>query len=176
MAFATPAELQFFIGADVPTDRAWMMLTLASGAIVATAGVPIAQIDDDEVTIDGNGAPSVLLPSWPVTDVTDVKVAGEALAADDYSWSRAGELRRTHGRWPARLRAIEVTYTHGYAEVPDEIKAVTLQVAARGISNPQALNTFGDGQVTSGYGGGGTGVQVLTLYRHEEDLVRLALR
>lgn len=140
MPFAQPSELSTWVGYDVPADRATLMLEAAEAAVVTAAGVPIAEQADDEVTLDGNGARVLLLPAWPVTDVATVEVDGDPVT--DFTWTRAGELRRTVG-WNART-VVVVTYTHGYpaAEVPTTIKGVTLEVAARGLVNPQSFRAF----------------------------------
>jgi hypothetical protein len=186
--FATAEDLVDWMGQDVPQSRADLLLQLASSAVVNAAGVPIVETTET-ITVDGNGASSMVLPSYPVTNVDQVKVDDDALDADGYTWSRTGELRRRGGRvWPARLRAIEVTYTHGYVvpgegvdpadvTMPDEIQLVTLQAAARAVANPARFNSFGDpvaGNV--GFGGGGDGARVIDLVRGEIDLVTRALR
>jgi len=166
------------IGTTVPPERAQLILTMATSAVINAAEVPIIQVVDDQAVVDGNGSDRLLLPNWPVTAVTDVTVDGTVLDPDQWRWSRYGELRRTGGRWPLLPRAVTVTYTHGYPpeEIPAELVSVVLQVAARTVSNPQRLNSFGDGQVTAGYGGGGTGVQVIELYASEVAMVHRALR
>lgn len=189
MQFASAFELSAFIDAEVSEQRAELILTMASSAVATAAGVPIGRVEDDTVTLDGNGAPSLLLPAWPVVAVATVAVDGDQLADGSWSWSRTGELRRHGGVWPSRLRAVDVTYTHGYVlpgdgtdpddvDLPSDIKGVTLQVAARAALNPGRLNSFtaGGGGDAAGFGGGGSGVQVLELYRSEQDLVRRALR
>jgi hypothetical protein len=176
--FAAIEDLEEYIGTTLPPARAELMLELATSAVINAAGVPVVQVVDDVATIDGNGSDRLLLPNWPVTAVSTVTVDGTALAADRWNWSRYGEIRRTSGRWPFTPGAVQVTYTHGYpeADIPTDLKAIVLQVAARTVANPQRLNSFGDGQVTAGYGGGGTGVQVIELYRTEHELVQRALR
>lgn len=87
-------------------------------------------IEDDTVTLDGNGQESLLLPAAPVTEVSSLELDGEALVLDtDYSWSADGFLRRLGNFWPGRLRCIEVVYSHGWDPVPEDIQEVVIDQA-----------------------------------------------
>lgn len=168
MPFAQPSDLSTWVGYDVPVDRATLMIEAAQASVVTAAGVPIAEQADDVVTLDGNGARVLLLPAWPVTAVTTVEVDDDPVT--DFTWTRTGELRRTGG-WAART-VVVVTYTHGYpeTEVPTTIKGVTLEVAARGLANPQSFRAF----QTDGTNAQFAGV-VMDLTDDERDLVLRAL-
>jgi len=179
MMFATVAELEAFTDATLTTNRAELALEMASAAVENAAKIvhaTIAQLDDEEWTLDGAGTPVLTLPTWPVTAVSTVTVDGTAV--ENFSWSRNGVLERDGGVWPAGRRNIVVTATYGFAEgdVPAEIKAVTLQAASRAALNPARLNSFSDGQVSVGFGGGGVGTQVLDLLSGERDIVVRAIR
>lgn len=142
MAFATAAELSEFVGETVSLLRATRVLDMASAAVAGAAGVPIALVTDDMITVDGSGGLALLLPSWPVVAVTSVKVDSVAVDPAGWAWSRTGVLERVGALWPVKKRAVQVTYTHGYApsELPAEVKTVTLQVAARLAANPYSLS------------------------------------
>ena len=178
MAFATVAELSHYTDSTVDADRGQLALELASAAcenVAKTVDGAIALQTDVEVEVDGNGIAVVHLPLWPVVDVTTVEVDGDEV--EDYGWTRRGTLVRQEGkRWPAGQRNIVVTYTYGLDPVPAEIKAVTLQAASRAVLNPARLNSFSDGQVSVGFGGGGLGTQVLDLLANEAQMVVRAIR
>jgi hypothetical protein len=177
MAFATVAELNFYTDTTVPSDRANLALELASAACENAAQRVDGAIEvqtDVEVAVDGSGIAVVHLPLWPVIDVATVEVDGDEV--EDFTWTRRGTLVRTAGRWPHGQRNIVVTYSYGLDPVPDAIKAVTLQAASRAILNPARLNSFADGQVSVGFGGGGTGTQVLDLLSNETTMVVRAIR
>lgn len=172
MAFATQDDLEAFVGHPVDATRAQLLLDLASASVAEAAGVPIAALDGDEVTLYGTGSPLLLLPAWPVTAVATVTVDGTAVTG--FTWNRAGELRYSGG-W-TRGADIVVTYSHGYAEaaVPTTIKSVTLEVAARGLMNPQRLQSYtGDG--TAAVFGVGSALRTLDLTDTERDRVMRAL-
>lgn len=175
--FATVQELEDFTDASFTTGRATLAIELASAACQSAAksvNGTIEQIEDDERTFDGSGTALLTLPAWPVTDVSLIEVDGTEVT--NFTWSRNGVLERTSGYWPKGRQNIVATFTHGFADVPTEIKAVTLQAASRAILNPARLNSFSDGQVSVGFGGGGTGTQVLDLLSSERDMVVRAIR
>lgn len=139
MAYATEDDLEEWVGHAVDTARATLLLDLASAAVSDAAGHDLDEASATE-TIDGSGAPELLLPRWPVTAVSTVVEDGDTLTFDDdYRWSYAGVLERTNGCWTGKKRAVDVTYTAGYSSVPDGIKGLTLQVAGRILINPQLV-------------------------------------
>ena len=177
MTFATKEELEDFTDATLTESRALLALDLASAAVenVAKANqASIAELPDEERLIDGSGTSVVNLPTWPVTSVSAVELDGTAVTG--FSWSRNGVLERDSGVWTSGRRNVKVTASYGFAQVPAEIKAVTLQAASRAVLNPARLNSFADGQVSVGFGGGGTGTQVLDLLPGERDMVLRAVR
>ena len=177
MTFATVAELQDFADATFPVTRAELALELASAAVESVAKAnhaTIAQLANEERLIDGSGTAVVNLPTWPVAAITTVELDGTAVTG--FSWSRNGVLERDSGVWTSGRRNVKVTATYGFAEPPTEIKAVTLQAASRAVLNPARLNSFSDGQVSVGFGGGGVGTQVLDLLSGERDIVLRAIR
>lgn len=90
-------------------------------------GQLIHHVADDEVVLDSVGGPVLLLPQVPVTEVSSVVVDGEAV--DDFEWSERGILRRARG-WPRGLRAVTVTYSHGFAEIPGDVVDAVCEMAA----------------------------------------------
>ena len=177
MSFATVAELNNYTDTVVDNDRGLLALELASAAcenVAQTVDGAIGLVEDATVAIDGSGIAVVHLPMWPVVNISAVEVDGDEVTG--FRWSRRGTLERTAGRWPKGRRNITVTYSYGLDPVPPAIKAVTLQAASRAILNPARLNSFSDGQVSVGFGGGGLGTQVLDLLANEQQMVIRAIR
>lgn len=175
--FATTYELEDFADASFTLTRSTLAIELASSAcesVAKSVNGTIEQVEDDVRSVDGSGTSLLTLPAWPVTDIESVLIGDDPVT--DFAWSRNGVLERTSGVWPKGRRNITVTFTHGFAVVPTEIKAVTLQAASRSVLNPARLNSFSDGQVSVGFGGGGTGTQVLDLLGTERDMVLRAIR
>ncbi len=144
---ATPADLAAYTGQDIPDAQAGLALRLASGMVRRYTGQTITRVVDDTVVLRG-GWPVLYLPQRPVIvddthdlTVTELGDAGlpDLLLADGITFTRcAEELTRDCGVWAAR---VQVTYSHGYASVPDDILAVVLDVAARSTSNPAGLRS-----------------------------------
>jgi hypothetical protein len=125
MAFATTDDLATYLGRAVEnTAQGDMALALATGIIRAETGQTLSLVEDDEVQLRGSAYAKLALPERPVLAVTSV--SGDSINTDE--WSRQGaNLTRWYG-WPD---VVTVTYSHGYAVIPDDVKAITLAVAAR---------------------------------------------
>lgn len=160
MALATTSDLSAILRREIDEEdtAALFALDSASAMIEAYLGQPVGEVEDDTVTLDGTGTRVVLLPAFPVSDVSTVSIDGEELDADDYQWSATGELRRTGAAWPTTLRSIEVTYTHGYATTPAAIVAIAATMAARLYETPIATRqeSIGGYSVTYANPGGAT--------------------
>jgi hypothetical protein len=85
---------------------------------------------------------------------------------DDYKLSQHGILRRVDNDWEIGTQIIQITYTHGYATIPDDVVGVCTRAASRayqagvaaaavgavsGVSSMQ----LGDYSVSLGTGAGG---------------------
>lgn len=101
----------------------------------------------------------VRLPRRPVSDVDTVKyvnldgTVGAALTG--WSFDGIDTVDMVEDRQQLNLpewwrdehdRTVEVTYTHGFGTVPDDIKAVCARLAHRAYSNPQGLQSETIGQ------------------------------
>lgn len=130
---ADPAELAEVLGRPADDVRLLFALRAASRRFRGAVGHRVTLVEDDAVTLDGNGRESILLPVWPTTAVASVHLDGTLLVDGvDYAWSDAGMLRRLGGgRWPDRLRCLTVVYSHGWpvGEVPEDIVEVVLDQA-----------------------------------------------
>jgi hypothetical protein len=120
---ADPNELAVWLGKPADDLKLLAALRAATRRFRGAVGHRMDLVVDDEVTLDGNGRESILLPVWPTTAVTSVELDGEALVeGTDYSWSEAGMLRRLGcACWPNRLRCIAVVYSHGFGPDLDDI-------------------------------------------------------
>jgi hypothetical protein len=172
MAFASVDDLATFLQRDLTelTDAADLALELATAAIQAEAGQQLT-LASETITVAPVGA-VVLLPELPVQAVTAVVVAGVTLDPDDYSVSTLGILRRTDGA--AWTDPVTVTYTHGFAAIPEDLRAVCVQAAARVLRNPGGVQaeTIGQYSVTYARGDGSGGGGGVLLAGDERTLVR----
>lgn len=149
-AFATHTELGARLGITLmpdEADRADILIGLASGLVRRATRQTITLVTDDTLTIRGSYASRITLPQRPVVDVTAVTLNGVELVGG--SWYLDGnEIVRTHGTgnfWVGSgyggsfgcpSDTLVVTYSHGYAEIPDEVKATVLEMVQRVWNNP----------------------------------------
>lgn len=147
---ATKAELDLHLDDTLDAEAAAHFLRIASGEVRAYTGNLFDFVEDDVVILNGTGSSVLLLPEAPVSAVTEVleaagrtteaALAGPLETSPVWEWDDDGVLERIDGGVFARRRRwYQVTYDHGFAAVPDEVKAVVLAAAARAIRNPEGL-------------------------------------
>ncbi len=166
MALATIADLSAVLRRTVDEEDTAALAALenASAFVEAYLGQAVELDEDDEVILDGSGTRVLLLPAWPVTEVASVEVDEEALVeGEDFAWSATGELRKLTGLWPATLRSVSVTYSHGYSPVPAAIVGVVASLAARMYDSPIAVKQESIGGYSVTYAGGGATFQAAEL-------------
>lgn len=133
--YATAAELQTYMGETLDTDRAELVLTLASAAFAQAAGVPFTATTVTYARA-GSTAASLVLPFRQVSAVSEVRVNGVAVTG----WSLVGGvLYRAAGfgsdvAFPPDNVAVDLTF--GYASASDDVKAAVLDTAAQAYNNP----------------------------------------
>lgn len=161
-ALATPAQLRLWLGLpadsteELPDATAELLIAGVSKQVLTFTRRSSFTSTETTVRVGGTGTGTILLPGWPVSAVTavvedpDGDAPGDLLAYVD--WSEDGILTLlTGGRWAARPRFYEVTFTHGYDEVPEDVRNLVLRVAARAFSNPEGLATEGVGGYNAGF-------------------------
>lgn len=149
-AFATPTELAGHLQEDVDTYTATLALNRASAKIRKYAGDwSITQESGVVATLDGTGERSLWLPSLLVTAVASVVEDGQTLTVvTGFDWTSYGKLIRVGRCWTCKPRSVVVTFTHGYATVPDDVKDICLSVAGRLYRNPAGLRSKTVGAVS----------------------------
>lgn len=188
---ATAADLEAAMRLDtgsLPAAQADLALRRASARVRAYTRQDITLVEDDTIDMPG-GERVLVVPQRPlVVDAThpltvvEVGVPGgvETTLVEDTDFTRLGnELTRgypwyaptrTMG-WPWRQQqgvwapTVRLTYSHGYAEVPDDIVDIVLDLASMNLSNPENLRsvaiddysrtfaseTIGNARLTSGH-------------------------
>ncbi|MDX3634334.1 mobile element protein [Streptomyces europaeiscabiei] len=141
---ADPAELAVKLGRSEDDPKLLGALRAASRRFRGQVGHQVYPVTADEtVMLDGNGRESLLLPVWPTVAVTTVVLEGVALVeGTDYSWSEAGILRRLGCRmWPDKLRCLQVLYSHGSADRPEDVAEVVLERAEAAFTIPVGVQS-----------------------------------
>jgi hypothetical protein len=179
--FATPTELAALLKADVDTTSATQALTFATAIVRAFTGQNIEQrtytgVILPIVSIDSTWG--VRLPQRPVTAVSSVAVNGTTYTlGTDYAWNgwapyiRLAKTTDSTATFQDEPQAT-VTYTAGYATVPDEVKAVTLGVAVRMYDNPTGLRTFSIDDHAETFAGGDSEIAGVSLLAPERSILR----
>ncbi|MGK5729722.1 mobile element protein [Streptomyces sp. URMC 124] len=128
---ADPAELAVWLGKSPDDPKLLAALRAATRRFRGAVGHPVTLVAGETVRLDGNGRGAVLLPVWPTVAVSSVTLDGTLLVAGtDYEWSESGILRRLGCQyWPDRLGCLEVVYSHGWAEIPDDAAEAVIDQA-----------------------------------------------
>jgi hypothetical protein len=133
----------------------------------------------------------LFLPQRPVTAVSAVVIGGATLAASWWTlqsdalfrsdgWAGYFPGQSTPWRQPG---TIAVTYTHGYATIPDDIVSIVCKLAQAKWSNPQGFKTAAAGAVSISLDGSATAGSfddgdraILDVYRRRRRSVQLSAR
>ena len=178
--FATEAELEAYTGTSISSDRAAILLDLASGAIRAYTNQTITY-GSTTVILPGNFGHVLDLPERPVSAITLVKIGDTTLTVDtDYVWDGAHTLYRGTkvdgvlsvngpdylidgwGDWGGPGAQVTVVYSHGFASIPNDVKGVCLALAARSLTSPDGVNSESVGSYSVSYSRTGGAVSLLT--------------
>ena len=135
-ALATPTELAGFLQKDLDTYSATQALDIASQGIRTACGWNISQETVTAQEFEGTGNQSIWIKTLNLTAVAAVVADGVALTSSDYRFYRYGWLRRVYAYWPCFPKIVTVTYTHGYATVPDDVKGACLVLAGAKYETP----------------------------------------
>ncbi|GGV91590.1 hypothetical protein [Streptomyces massasporeus] len=161
-ALATVADLATLLGRTFTPEQelqAQALLDQASSIVRSYVRLDITRATTTDTFTMRRADPvlhrcagAVTLPQRPVVDITSVKVNDVETAE---WWQDGNDLLLRSAAWdrpPAAHRApqVTVTYTHGWDEVPGDIRAIVLQAANRVIVNPSGIRseTVGGESVT----------------------------
>lgn len=141
--FATTDDLATYLGVTYSGDeeKADLCLTLATGAIQGWTRQTILLVEGDEVVLKGTWANDLVLPERPVLSVESVAFGESVVDAASYLL-KGDTLSRPWG-WSGR--AVTVTYDHGFADIPEDVRSVCLALAARTFRNPDRIIQEGIG-------------------------------
>ncbi|MFG3349218.1 hypothetical protein ACGF1Z_29695 [Streptomyces sp. NPDC048018] len=101
------------------------------------------------------------LPQRPVVSVELVRAGGRALRPDEYRlWRDELWLSAAYG-------SVVVTYTHGYANVPADVRSIVLTLAGRVLTNPADLRQESVGSVSVTYAAETIGASLAPIERDQ---------
>jgi len=160
----TQADLEAALQRTLDPEQAAMAIRRASARVRKYCRQTLTLVENETVTLPGNGRvlrlpqrPLVVDDTHPLTVVELFGISDqEYTAVEGRDFTRIGtELTRGEAWWaPTRLmgwpvmrpmgiwaQRVRVTYSHGYAEVPDDVVDVVLDLAQMSITNPQNLRS-----------------------------------
>lgn len=126
----------------------------------------------ETITVDSSDGPALMLPTLHITDVSAVTQAGVVLDPTYYT-VHAGYLLRADdsGCWSG---PVTVSLTHGFPDVPLEVRAIILAVASRAQVSPDGVIRRQVGAVSESYSQTGFNVAGgVSLMQHEKDTLDL---
>ena len=142
--FATIQDYQDLIQSELTGLAATAIdhaLLAVSQAIRNTTEQTISLVEDDTIILNGNGRETMLLPQIPIVAVTQVTFTDRNAVVTDVTAdiklydAAAGIIFHPTPHWgcddcfPWGVQNVTVTYTHGYATIPDDLKNVTILAA-----------------------------------------------
>ncbi|MFM9261868.1 hypothetical protein ACKAMS_24845 [Rhodococcus sp. 5A-K4] len=164
--FATPAELDEFTSGSPDAAIAW-----ATGFIRDYTHQTLTLVEDDVEICTARPDNTIQLREMPVGNISLVEAwtVDGYMPVTGYRWNPHGMLDCLG--WHVHGNQFRVTYTHGYADLPDGLKQVALELAAIEQSNPTGLASRRVGEkqqtyVTRGAGIGLTEFQKAVLDRY----------
>lgn len=151
---ADPVDLATWLGVAADSPKLLAALGAASSRFRGAVRHHVTHVVDDVLLLDGGGRESILLPAAPVTAVTAVELDSALLIeGTDYAWSEDGFLRRLGGAWwPDRLRCLQVTYSHGHTEPPEDVAEVVVDLARTLYALRPGVQTLQVGGITTTFG------------------------
>lgn len=133
MGFCSIDDINTFLGTNIlPNDpQATLAIAEATAVIQNYCNQKIERVSNDPIFLDGTGSTKLFLPELPVNEIASVEVDGTLLDPAYYALAENGVLWRKYGVWTPGARNIKITYTHGYENIPEEIRGVCYRSAAR---------------------------------------------
>lgn len=156
--FIDRQDLSDYLGRTVTADAGALIAVDAACEICRTVSEQsFNKVTNQTIVVDGTGTDALLLPQRPVSTVTSVLVGADTVT--DYMVSDNGLLVRrftdasqaalTALVWPKGRLNITIRYTHGYDDVPTDVRMVALAIAARLVVQGGAMQEAeGEASVT----------------------------
>lgn len=127
--------------------QAQMFIDNVSIIIESETGVSFAAVDNEEIRIQADGYGMIELSAKPISQVA-VYDLDETTPLVYGTWDG---LATVYGLQPNQV--VDIVYSHGYATVPGDIKAVCYGVCSRMMYNPGGLRQETVGAISVTYPG-----------------------
>lgn len=152
-------------------SRTALLLAGALAAARAYCGWHVIPEVEETVTVDGPGAPLLVLPTLRLVELVELSEDGVDLDLTAIEWSSRGLVRKPGcGRWTAKYRGITTKIRHGFASAPDFNAAVLAAVERVGCGGGETVGPFkfpDAGSASAGSTFSAAEKAILDLYRLE---------
>jgi hypothetical protein len=160
MAFATAADVEARLGRDLTDDETARMAVLledATDLIRSVTGQVLYPAGSETVRLEATNRVVYYFPQAPVTAVASVVDSDGLTVTADYTWTADGRLWRSLS-WGRRRGDVTVTYSYGYATVPDPLVRLCSRLAVSMLTQPvgAAVKSESIGSYSVTYGDGST--------------------
>jgi hypothetical protein len=153
LPLASPDDFENRLGltlSDSERSRVAALLAKASGDIRTEIEQTISLVTNDVLLRPGTTDERILLPQRPVVGVSSVQIDGVEIS----DWYLAGNVLVRHAARAAApildgiyygvgfgrdWQTLRVVYSHGFAEIPERVAAIALEMVARVWVNPSSL-------------------------------------
>ena len=126
MGYCTQTDVERYLNytfSQNPDPLITDLITRATAIIDQYCKRDFNQHTDQTEYYDGDGTYWIFLKHIPVISVSSVYIDDDLVDSDEYVvLTEQGAIRRKEKIWPIGVANIKVTYTYGYASVPDAIK------------------------------------------------------
>jgi hypothetical protein len=150
MGLITVEELEAFMGrtfTEAEEAQAAAMIEAISAVIESETGVSFTLVEDEEIRAQADGFGMIELNAKPISEVTVYDLDTEDELAEPV-WDG---LSTIYGLQPNQV--VDIIYSHGYPQVPGDIKAVAYGMSSRMIYNPSGLRQETVGSISVTYPG-----------------------
>jgi len=138
--FATPQQMAARSQGAIPADDPYVVeaINAASRLIRNYCRWHVAPVIQETIKVAVRPRSPLYLPTLHMVDLLALTASGVAADVARVEWDEAGIIeysRSAFGTYALR-RAVEVTFTHGYEDVPEDIVDLTLMIASRALGSP----------------------------------------
>lgn len=137
MALLAPADIRLYLTLNPGQDEQ-LLLALCAAAesfVLAQISMTSFEIEPKTEVYNGCGSSRMVLDRRPVVAITNVTVDGVELPAavqwNDTGWVFDGTMLYLRGyKFTPAVQNVSITYTAGYAVVPEDLKRAAVDIVA----------------------------------------------
>lgn len=133
--FITVEDVESLLQQTIPPEKLDYFNTVVEfveQAIRNYTGQHLSFVANDNVFVDSQGSSRLFLPQIPIISVANVWQYDQLIDPGHYIADKAaGILHKSNGAWRRGKFVVNVEYSHGYINIPADIKMVAARSAAR---------------------------------------------